>query len=89
MKKVFSILLIFITIIYILPVKQTLAGTHTVSITDTDEEKNENNKKECWLFSFTDKFVVLSTFFVALPKQGTGKIPVLIHTVETPPPDLV
>jgi len=89
MKSVFSFLLLLTTAFYVLPVKEVLSGKQGICMTDVDDEKEENNKKEKSkeLFSFSNAFTIVkhnhsNTFhYISFP------IPQLLHTIETPPPD--
>jgi hypothetical protein len=91
MKIVFSILLLLITGIYILPVKETLKSGSAVCMADMDSEKEDCSKKE----KNKDLFSYINTAYVIVNNVCNNKyhhisfcIPALLHTVETPPPDL-
>jgi hypothetical protein len=55
-----------------------------------DEDKEENNKKEKAkdLFSFSNVYIVIKDTYRLTHYFLSFSIPVLLHTVETPPPDL-
>ena len=89
MKIVLSILLLLITAVYILPVRQYCIGEVVVCTTDMDNEKEENNKKEKEkeLFSGTASYHFKNSFRHNIYGHLSFSIPVPLHTVETPPPD--
>jgi hypothetical protein len=90
MRIVLSILLLVVTALYVLPVKELLCDeTISVSMADADEEKNENKKKEKEIvfYSFADKFSLGSNEATPITFHYYYNIPVLLHTVETPPPN--
>jgi uncharacterized protein YgfB (UPF0149 family) len=90
MKILLSILLLLITSTYILPVKEMLAKGNAVCMADMDEEKEENEKKEKSkeLFSFSNTLVILTHSYHNIHQFVSFNIPVPLHTIETPPPDL-
>ena len=61
----------------------------SISFADMDEEKNESKKqeKEKNFFSLGDKFSVSITRATPVALNHFCDIPVLLHTVETPPPN--
>lgn len=91
MKIGLSILLLLITAVYILPVKQYCIGEAVVCTTDMDNEKEENNKKEKEkeLFSHIAAYHFKNPFHFNTYGHLAYSIPVPLHTVETPPPDFV
>lgn len=91
MKTFFAILLLLITAVYILPVRQYVNGEAVVCTTDMDNEKEENNKKEKEkeLFSHSAAYHFKNSFRFTIYGHFAYSIPVPLHTVETPPPDLV
>lgn len=88
---VFSILLLVITSLYVLPVKEAFANTSAVCMTDIEEEKDDTRNKEKIkeLFSFSNSYSIIADAYNCKHQYITFSIPVLLHTVETPPPDLV
>jgi hypothetical protein len=90
MKMLLSILLLLITSLYILPVKEMLSKGNAVCMADMDEEKEENEKKEKSkeLFSFCNTTVLYTDNYSRLHQFVSFNIPVPLHTIETPPPDL-
>ena len=86
---VFSILLLLITSLYVLPVKETFAHVSAVCMTDM-EEKEENNKKEKFkeLFSFSNSYMIIEDTYKCKHQHIVVSIPAILHTIETPPPDL-
>jgi hypothetical protein len=90
MKIVISILLLLITSIYILPVKEMLSKGNAVCMADMDEEKEENEKKEKSkeLFPTVITTVLYTDNYSSLHQFISFNIPVPLHTIETPPPDL-
>lgn len=89
MKRLFTILLIFTAITYILPVKEVLAYKYEISMTDVEDVKSEKNKKECFFITFTEKFVHGTNKPVLSAHQDAGYIPEPVHSIETPPPDFI
>jgi hypothetical protein len=87
MKIVLSILLLLITCIYILPVKEHFNNSTVVCTTDMDTEKEENNKKEKELISYSSSYHFKNAFDRNIYGHLSCSIPVPLHTVETPPPD--
>lgn len=53
------------------------------------EEKEDNNKKEKFkeLFSFSNSYAVTEDRYTCQHQHIAFNIPVILHTVETPPPD--
>jgi type III secretory pathway component EscU len=90
MKFFLSILLLLTTAFYVLPVKEILTAGHDICTVDMDEDKEENNKKEKAkdLFSFSNVYIVIKDTYRFTHYFLSFSIPVLLHTVETPPPDL-
>jgi len=60
-------------------------------MTDMDDTKEENNKKEKQkeLFSVTIPVRFISKITGSVFNHIHSPVPVLSHTVETPPPDLI
>jgi hypothetical protein len=91
MKFILSILLLLITSVYILPVKEMLCKSDSICMADMDSEKEDCSKKE----KNKDLFSYINTAYVIVNNVCNNKyhqisfsIPALLHTVETPPPDL-
>lgn len=87
MKKLFSILLFLITITYVLPVEETFADCNNICLTEAEEEKEKTKKKEKELFLFNYSYSNINDSYTSTHYRGTFNIPILLHTVETPPPD--
>ena len=89
MKFLLSILLLCITTIYILPVKEAVKGGASICMTDMGNEKEESDKKEKLkeFFSFSVSDVFLNITRCNRHQPIAFNIPVPLHTVETPPPD--
>ena len=89
MKIVLSILLLLITSMYLLPVKEFLKAGTAVCLTDMDEKKEENCNKEKLkdLFSSNIPDWCVENACNNLQQYIYFTIPVPLHTVETPPPD--
>ena len=89
MKFLLSILLLLITSIYILPVKEALKGGTAICLADIENEKDESNKKEklkeFFLASASDIFLTIT--YYSRHQHIAFNIPVPLHTIETPPPD--
>ncbi len=91
MKMAISILLLLMTAVYLLPVKESLGFRSTYCINDIDETKTENSDKE----KVKDLISFSYEYFIAL--NPTKSIPVIeywnaelqLHIVETPPPDFI
>jgi hypothetical protein len=90
MKIILSILLLLVTGIYILPVKEHFSNNTVAGTTDIDNEKEEIKKKEKEkeLFSFSSASFFTNSFYGNMYGHLCFSIPVPLHTVETPPPDL-
>ncbi len=91
MKIIVSILLLIITSLYILPVKEMLSKSSAICMADMDGEKEENEKKEKSkeLFSFNNTAVTLINNYSYRHQFVCFNIPVPLHTIETPPPNVV
>jgi len=90
MKIVLSILLLFITSMYVLPVKDLFAAKNSVCMADMDEGKEDDCKKEKAkeFFNFTTSFIYITDNYTCTHLHITPVVQTLLHTVETPPPDL-
>lgn len=90
MKFFLSILLLLTTAFYVLPVKEIFTTGHSICTVDMDEDKEENNKKEKVkeLFSFSNINTVIKDTYSCTHHFLTFLVPVLLHTIETPPPDV-
>jgi hypothetical protein len=90
MKFIISILLLLITSAYILPVKEMLYGHADICMTDMDADKEDCSKKEKAkdLFFYSNTFVVIKDSYNIAHGNISFAIPSLLHTVETPPPDI-
>jgi hypothetical protein len=89
MKFLVSILLLLITTIYILPVKEAVNGGFSICMADMENEKEESDKKEKPKDFFPTP---VSDLFLKMrccnrPQHIAFNIPVPFHTIETPPPD--
>jgi hypothetical protein len=91
MKMIFSLLLLVIASLYVLPVKEAFANTSAVCMTDMEEEKDDikNKEKIKELFSFSNSYSIIADDYSCKHQFITFSIPVLLNTVETPPPDFV
>jgi carbonic anhydrase len=90
MKFFLSILLLLTTAFYVLPVKEILIAGHSICSVDIDEEKEESNKKEKAkeLFSSSNIYTIIKDTYSLTHHFLTFLVPVLLHTIETPPPDV-
>jgi hypothetical protein len=90
MKFFLSILLLLSTAFYVLPVKEILTAEYDICNVDMDEEKGESNKKEKAkeLFSSSKVYTVFKDANNQTQHFITFSVPVLLHSIETPPPDL-
>jgi hypothetical protein len=90
MKLFLSIFLLLITALYVLPVKEILTAGHDICFADLDKCKEEcktkENAKE--LFVCDTIYPVINDSYSFNHYSKHLDIPVLIHTVETPPPNL-
>jgi uncharacterized protein YxeA len=91
MKIIVSILLLLITSLYILPVKEILSKSSAMCMADMDGEKEENEKKEKSkeLFSFNNTAFPLTNNYSSQHQFVSFNITVPLHTIEVPPPNLV
>ena len=90
MKVLLSIFLLVATCMYILPVKKIFADKHKVCMADMGEQEDDCCKKEKAkeFFNFMPCFTFITnvgnnTHFYFIPA-----LTALLHTVETPPPNL-
>ncbi len=90
MKFVLSILLLLITSTYLLPVKELLADKHKICMADMDEQKEDCYKKEKAkeFFNFAPDLTFISCTYNVTQHYFTPAVTTLLHTVETPPPDI-
>ena len=90
MKFFLSIFLLVTTAFYVLPVKEILTADHDICFADMDEYKEECKTKEKAkeLFSCDNIYTIINDGFTFNHYCKYVGIPVLMHTVETPPPDL-
>ncbi len=90
MKFFLSIFLLLTTAFYVLPVKEILKEKQTMCNTDWDEVKEESNKKEKIkeLFSFCSTCTIANDSYSSTCQYLSFIIPVLLQTIETPPPDI-
>jgi type III secretory pathway component EscU len=90
MKFFLSILLLLTTAFYVLPVKEILTAGHDICNVDMDEEKEDINKKEKAkeLFSSSNIYTIIKDTYSHTHHFLTLSVPVLLHTIETPPPDV-
>jgi hypothetical protein len=70
-----------------LPVKETFMDGNNICLTDVEDEKENNKKKEKELFSLSNSYFELKDSYNITYKVFTFKAHALLHTVETPPPD--
>jgi hypothetical protein len=90
MKFFLSILLLLTTAFYVLPVKELLTAGNDVCFADMEKEKEDSNKKEKSkeLFSFSTVYTITEETYSDSRYFLPFFIPVILHTVETPPPDI-
>jgi len=89
MKFIYTIFLLLITAVYLLPVKDIIKESHGISMTDVAEEQEETKNKEK-----IKEFISTSRVEIIIPVNRFSKsrnnmlnLPALFHTIETPPPD--
>ena len=90
MKYCLSILLLFTTAFYVLPVKELLTAGNDICFADMEKEKEDSNKKEKSkeLYSLSTVCTIIEDTYSHSLSILPFFIPVLQHTVETPPPDI-
>jgi hypothetical protein len=90
MKFILSILLLLTTAFYVLPVKELLNSGNDICFADMEKEKEDTNKKEKSkeLFSFSTVYTIIEDTYSHSLSFLPFFIPVIQHTVETPPPDI-
>jgi hypothetical protein len=88
MKIIYTIFLLLVTALYILPVKDFIKSSPNISVTDLADEKEESTKEKSKEF-ITDFILVI----IAPAKDCNNfqynrlNLPAPLHTIETPPPD--
>jgi hypothetical protein len=89
MKFIYTIFLLLITAVYILPVKDIIKESPGISITDVAEEKEEIKDKEKIkeFISFSPVAVIIPVNSFSKYRNNTLNLPAFFHTIETPPPD--
>ena len=82
-------MLLLITTIYILPVKEVVKGGAAICMADMENEKEETDKKEKLkdFFSVSASDIFLNLACCNRHQHIAFNIPVPLHTIETPPPD--
>ena len=82
-------MLLLITTIYILPVKEAVRGGFSICMADMENEKEESNKKETPkdFFPAPASDIFLKMTCSKRQHHIAFNIPVSLHTIETPPPD--
>lgn len=60
---------------------------NNICLTDAEDEKQKNKKKEKELFSFTNSYIKIKDSYTSTHFRVGFNIPILLRTVETPPPD--
>ncbi len=89
MKIAISILLLLMTAVYLLPVKESLGFRSSYCINDIDEAKTENTEKEKVkdLISFRHEYFIAVNPIRPIPVIEYWNAALQLHVVETPPPD--
>lgn len=89
MKFLISILLLLVTTIYILPVKEAVKCGFSICMADIENDKEESNKKEKPkdFFPATASDIFLKMACCNRQQHIAFNIPVPLHIIETPPPD--
>jgi hypothetical protein len=90
MKFFLSILLLLTTALYVLPVKEMITGKYTICTTAFDKSEDEGNKKEKAkeLFSFSNTCIIIKESYSCTRSYVSATIPLMLYTIETPPPDV-
>ena len=91
MKYVLSTLLFIITITYIIPVKDIIVDSNSICVVDMDEEKDTDTKKQKVkeLFVFNNEVINAELKYKSTHHFTTSKTLLLLHKVETPPPNTI
>lgn len=91
MKLILSILLFLITSFYVLPISEICKNNTAICLSDVDDEIEENIKKEKSkeLFSFTTLYSVPKSICNHTYTPTHFKVLLLLHIVETPPPNCI
>jgi hypothetical protein len=90
--KIFlSILLIIITITYVIPVKDIISKGNSICLVDIDEEKEAEAKKEKIkeIFSYEVDIFNAEVKYKSTHHFTTLITSLLLHKVETPPPNTI
>jgi hypothetical protein len=89
MKIVLSILILLVTCLYLLPVKELFKSETAVCMADMDEEKEEtcNKEKVKDMINFSISNMVFVSFSMYRQQHSATKMPVMFYIIETPPPD--
>lgn len=93
MKQVFSILLLLITTLYVLPVKYSIVSKEAVTGQSTaDKAEDCKELKKDTGKEFTTPLFSFSLFYspaIKIAFQQFHCVPLIHHTVETPPPNCI
>jgi uncharacterized protein YxeA len=91
MKILLSILLLIITIAYVIPVKNIITEHNSICVVDIDEEKEAEAKKEKIkdLFAYEVNIFNSDLKYKSTHHFITFTTPLLLHKVETPPPNTI
>ena len=88
MKLFFSISFLLTTAFYILPIKEILTAGNDICFSNIEKEDIYKKEKSKELFSFSIVYTVVKDAYSHSLPFLSFYIPVILHTVETPPPDL-
>jgi hypothetical protein len=92
MKIFLSILLLIITITYIIPVKDIIVDNNCINLVDIDEEKdNEETKKQKLkeIVVFNKEMINAELKYKSTHHFTALNTSLLLHKVETPPPNTI
>lgn len=88
MKLFLSILLLLTTAFYVLPVKEMLTTGNDICFAEMEKEDSNKKEKSKELFSFSTVYTIIEDTYSHSRCFLPFFIPVIQHTVETPPPDI-
>lgn len=93
MKQAFSILLLLITTFYVLPAKYSIVSKEAVTEqNDADKAEDFEELKKDTGKEFTTHLFSFNFFYTPVIKityQQVHSVPLIHHTVETPPPNCI
>ncbi len=70
-----------------MPVYEAFTDLNGICLTDVEDEKEKTKQKAKELFSFSSSYNKITDSYTSTHYRVTFSVPLLLHTVETPPPD--